>query len=173
MARAGHVALLASLMLLGGRRLGAQGVWIESDARAARILAEARRLECTFDYGVGFDYGQTTRPNTVPLLRPQPLSPGGYINPEVFDEIDRVQRTAIARYSRTAGPVTVTVLHDGLGLSFLQLVKDGDPVLTTVFAKLAPESGHELVAVITRHQHWFGGISVSQHYGRCKVTLGG
>lgn len=189
--RSHQLALLGIVMVTPGGVLRAQEL-IVSDSAAQEILARARTIRCAFDSGVGFQYGTTTRPNTVPLLRPKPLQAWMYDNPELFDDIDRVQRTARAIYK--AGVMVVTVLPGALvlpgdpetqefaerlnrasgaaeGLSFLQQTPNGDPMLTTVFAKLAPGSHFELLAVITRHMHWFGGISVSQHYGRCKVLF--
>jgi hypothetical protein len=164
-----------------GRTLGAQ-VFMESDSAARDMLAEARTLRCAFDSGVGFEYGTRTRPNTIPLLRPQPLKPGAYDNPEVIDQIDRQRGTA--RLILGAGAVTVDVLSgpppsrsmrhsalaDGNSLSFLWLAVN-NPVVITVYPNLAPGSMFELVAVVTRHMEWFGGLSISQYYGRCKVLF--
>jgi hypothetical protein len=165
-----------------GRTLDAQ-IPVLSDSAARDVLAEARTLRCRFDSGVGFEYGTITRPNTMPLLRPQPLKPGAYDNPEVIDQIDRQQGTA--RLILGAGAVTVSVLSrpapprdirhsawaDGNSVSFLWLATN-NPVLITVFPNRAPNSSTELVAVMTRHMEWFGGLSISQHYGRCTVLFG-
>src|SRR3972149_5400007 len=90
-----QLALIGALTLMVESVLGAQGVLIVSDSAAGQILAEARSLRCSFDSGVGLEYGQVVRPNTLPLLRPRPLR-GGYTNPDVFDNIDRVRQTARA-----------------------------------------------------------------------------
>lgn len=153
---------------------------IFSDSAARDILAEARTLRCAFDSGVGFDYGTATKPNTVPLLRLQPLKPGWYDNPQLIDQIDRQEGTA--RLVLGAGALTVEVLSGSLapdhpvlpsGNSLSLLWRAGsNPILITVFPNLAPGSWTELVAVITRHLQWFGGLSISQHYGRCTVLIG-
>lgn len=161
--------------------LGAQQL-IVSDSAARDALAEARTLRCSFDSGVGFRYGQIVEPNTIPLLRPQPLKPGAYDNPQVIDQIDRQRGTA--RLILGAGAVTVTVLSraapphslrhgpdpDGNSLSLLWLAIN-NPVVITVFPNRAPGSMDQLVAVITRHMEWFGGLMISQYYGRCKVLF--
>jgi hypothetical protein len=178
-----RLALLGILTLLPGGILHAQQL-IVSDSAARDILAEARTLRCAFDSGVGFEYGTKTRPNTIPLLRPRPLKRGEYDNPDVIDQIDRQRGTA--RIVLAAGAVTVAVLsapppprnlrHAGLlgpegsSVSFLWLAVN-NPVLITVYPNRAPGSMTELVAVITRHMEWFGGLSISQYYGRCKVLF--
>lgn len=178
-----RVAVLALLTLTFGRPVVAQRI-IMSDSAARDVLAEARTLRCAFDSGVGFEYGTSTRPNTLPLLRPKPLPPGGYDNPEIIDQIDRENGTA--RLILAAGAVSVHVLSgppppprvrhlgrdfDGNSISVLWRAMN-NPVVITVFANRAPGSMTELVAVITRHMEWFGGLSISQHYGRCKVLFG-
>jgi hypothetical protein len=176
------LGLLATLLPILGRTVEAQRL-ILSDSAARDVLAEARTLRCAFDSGVGFRYGQVVEPNTIPLLRPQPLKPGAYDNPQVIDQIDR--RQGKARLILAAGAVTVDVLSgpapprsmrhaalaDGTSLSFLWLGSN-NPVVITVFANRAPGSMTDLVAVITRHMEWFGGLSISQYYGRCAVLFG-
>jgi hypothetical protein len=176
------LGLLTTLSPTLGRVLRAQ-IPILSDSAARDVLAEARTIRCAFDSGVGFEYGTTTRPNTIPLLRPQPLKPGSYDNPQVIDQIDRQRGTA--RLILSAGAVTVHVLSgpaperdirysplvDGNSVSLLWLAVN-NPVVITVFPNRAPNSVTELVAVMTRHMEWFGGLSISQHYGRCTVLFG-
>src|SRR5689334_10008129 len=87
------LGLLATLSAVIGPTLGAQIVMM-SDSAARDALAEAHTLRCAFDSGVGFRYAQKAEPNTVPLLRPQPLKPGAFDNPQVIDNIDRRQRKA-------------------------------------------------------------------------------
>lgn len=155
---------------------------ILSDSAARDALAEAHTLRCAFDSGVGFEYGTTTRPNTIPLLRPQPLKLGSYDNPEVIDQIDRERGTA--RLILGSSALTVEVLSgppapraarhasvpSGNSLSFLWRAGN-NPVLITVFPNRAPRSSTELVAILTRHMEWFGGLSISQYYGRCTVLF--
>ena len=176
------LGLLTTLSPMIGETLRAQRV-MTSDSAARDALAEARTLRCAFDSGVGFRYAQKAEPNTVPLLRPQPLKPGAFDNPQVIDNIDRRQRKA--RLILGAGAVTVDVLSapapprnirygplaDGTSVSFLWMAIN-NPVVVTVFANRAPGSNTELVAVITRHMEWFGGVDVSQYYGHCTVLLG-
>jgi hypothetical protein len=179
-----ELALLTAIALMFPQALGAQQL-IVSDSAALDVLATARTLRCSFDSGVGFRYGQAVEPNTLPLLRPQPLPRGAFDNPQIIDQIDRQHGTA--RLILGAGAVTVEVLsapppppnlrhaRPGLGangVSVSLLWRAGNnPVLITVFANRAPKSMTDLVAVVTRHMEWFGGVDISQYYGRCQVLF--
>lgn len=178
-----HAALLLFLTALcPSGSIQAQQLMM-SDSAARDALAEARTIRCAFDSGVGFEYATKTRPNTVPLLRPQPLKPGAYDNPQLIDQIDR--RNGTARLILGAGAVTVEVLTGpapprrarhgtdpiGNSVSFLWRAAN-NPIVVTIFPNRVPDSMTELVAVITRHMEWFGGLSISQYYGRCSVLFG-
>ena len=182
-----QLSLFGILTLTFAHTSGGQQLMV-SDSAARKLLGEARTLRCSFDSGIGFEYGESTRPNTVPLFRPQPLTPRSYVNPDVIYEIDRARNTARLMYAET-GSTTVAVVSSppladslqpleghvgnvGGALHFLQITMHGDVAVLSVFPNRAPNSMFELVAVLTRHLTWFGGVSVSQHYGRCKVLFG-
>ena len=177
-----RVALIACFVGSGAWHPLPGQVLMATDSAARDALASARALRCVFDSGVGFEYGEATRPNTVPLMRPMPLVPGGYQNPDIIDQIDRARGTArliigqmttsVEVLSGPAPPAATRHSPATFGNSLNILWQAGtNPALISVFPNLLPGSYSKLAAIITRHLEWFGGMSVSQHYGSCVILV--
>ncbi len=157
-----QLAVLGALTLMFGRTLEGQALSVIPDSAARRLLASARSLRCHFGYGVV---------HRLDSLPPKPVATNAndYGNPEVYDNIDRVKRTA--RAIGNVGAVDVGVASSDDVLSFVEVTPSGNMVITTVFAKLVPGSWRQLLATTTRHM-LFPPIVVSQYYGRCEVLFG-
>lgn len=133
--------------------------------RAHELLRLGRTFRCVFDTGAWTDFAAFPPPIAVPF------SPAG--DTVVFDTIDRSRLRAREIASGGAGEVTMVVGSDAL--SFLEVTRTGNPVLTTVFATLdvrVESLQSQLLAVSVGAFGATEGLAprVATLYGSCSVT---
>jgi hypothetical protein len=93
----------------------------------------------------------------------------------VFDRIDRSHHRAREIGPSGAGAVDVISASDVL--SFIETAPSGNPIVYTIFGRLAPGStddplSAELLAVSSSHIMGFHFVIAMQDYGRCRAIPG-